>query len=170
MVVDLIKPFITENQTKLHVTGHSLGGANAQLFSSYYAFSNPLNQVYLTTFGAPRCGNRGFKLFTEQIRNLNMWRLVNKADVVPRIPYDEYTHAGHLLWNHEDGKVKAYYRQIGHNSQGYKGVNDFSIALMRVDTYEVLIQDHLMGNVLPWLEAAVQDPSSNFTDTFETIS
>ena len=70
----------------LYVNGHSLGGANAMLFAVHYAFSNPTKQVELTTFGAPRVGNRGLKLFAERLKNLNIWRIVNLKDAIPRVP------------------------------------------------------------------------------------
>mmetsp|Transcript_20117 Transcript_20117/g.24158 ORF Transcript_20117/g.24158 Transcript_20117/m.24158 type:complete len:199 (+) Transcript_20117:1-597(+) len=168
-LLDLIEPLMG-NQTRLHVTGHSLGGANAALFASYYAWTHPLISVYLTTFGAPRCGNRGFKLFFEQIRNLNAWRAVNRHDVVPRIPYENYYHAGHLVWKRDNEGVEAYFRQIGYVDRGFKGIKDFSIALLRLETVEVLLGDHFMTSIMEWLEAAVSTPSTNFTDTFKTFS
>jgi hypothetical protein len=73
---------LNDEQDHLYVTDHSLGGANAQLFSTHFAFDNPLKNVYLTTFGAPRCGSPGFKIFSERMINLNMFRLVNGNDVV----------------------------------------------------------------------------------------
>jgi hypothetical protein len=167
-ILDFVTPLLNENRNNLYVTGHSLGGANAQLFSAHFAFDNPLKNVYLTTFGAPRCGNRGFKIFSEQIINLNMFRLVNGNDVVPRVPYDNYDHAGHLVWRQpESNKVTAYFRQIGSKVWNYQGSQDFSMAIFKSETASILIEDHMMSGYMEWFELAMKNPTSNFTLSFE---
>ena len=159
----------------LYVNGHSLGGANAMLFAVHYAFSNPTKQVELTTFGAPRVGNRGLKLFAERLKNLNIWRIVNLKDAIPRVPYDKYEHAGHLYWKLPSQEVKAYYRQIGDESRGLKGVQDFASAafnaqLLGSTDVQVLIEDHYTMMYRAWFESACRDPTSvNSTMDYESL-
>ena len=113
----------------IHMTGHSLGAAHAGLLAPYFAFHNPLASVYLTTFGQPRTGNRGYKILSETLRNLNYWRLVHQNDLVTRGPFANYFHAGHLMWKRpNNGQVMAYYRTVGSQNLRYDGINDFSIA------------------------------------------
>lgn len=153
----------TFNYENVFVTGHSLGGANAQLFATVYAFRNPNVAVHCSTFAQPRVGNIGFKAFVESIYNLNMWRFVNQNDIVPRLPpfLDGYTHAGHLMWkrektgNADNTSVSAYYRQTGSDLRGKDGVSDFSLALLgpiTANEITVLVEDHFITGIIDdWL-------------------
>jgi len=110
-------------KTYLHPPRHSLGGANAVLFSALYTFQYPPVLVYETTFLSPRGGNRSYKIFAGQLRNLSLLRLVNRRDNVPRVPVRSFAHAGNLVWRRpathadlggdRDQWLRAYYRQIG---------------------------------------------------------
>lgn len=175
-VLSKIQPLLDgKNNTVLHVTGHSLGGANAQLFGTYFAFHNPRISVYLSSFSSPRCGNRGFKMFSESLANLNAWRIVNLEDVVPRLPFARYHHAGHLLWRRtssppSESSAIAYYRQIGNTrSKGMAGVPDFGVAFLRAEDVEELLETHYMPGIIEWLEQALADPLSYYTEGFATI-
>jgi hypothetical protein len=110
----------------VYVTGHSLGGANAQLFGTLLAYENPDVKVIVTTFASPMVGNYGFKVLADSLKNLNNWRFVNRQDVVPRGPFvpTGYYPAGHILWKQpgENGTVVAYYRQTGDSKQGYEAI------------------------------------------------
>jgi len=165
------------NTRAVYVTGHSLGGANAALFSTMFAFHNPLIQIHTVTFGAPRCGNKAFKIFAESLINLNLFRFVNRDDVVPRVPFDGYNHVGHLIWRNSSSKsynaVEAYYRQIGNCKKKLKGIIDFSFTVVkntiRGEDKAALFANHLMtGNnsYIEWLDAAVASPDANFTSDF----
>ena len=63
----------------IYVTGHSLGGALAILATKYLA-SDSLGACY--TFGGPRVGN---SLLADEIKT-PIYRIVNAADGVPRVP------------------------------------------------------------------------------------
>ena len=135
-------------------------GANAQLFATMYAFQHPNVKVHCTTFAQPRVGNIAFKGFVESIYNLNMWRIVNQDDIVPRVPpfMDGYTHAGHLMWKHKQKGIEAdnitisaYYRQTGSELKGKNGVNDFSLALLgpiKTNDMNVLVEHHFMSAII----------------------
>jgi hypothetical protein len=61
----------------LFMTGHSMGGALAQLAAWYH----PPQAVY--SFGAPRVGDAGF---AQGVAQVPIYRLVNRRDVVPELP------------------------------------------------------------------------------------
>lgn len=63
----------------IYITGHSLGGALAIMATRYLA-SDSLGACY--TFGGPRVGN---SLFADDIKT-PIYRIVNAADGVPRVP------------------------------------------------------------------------------------
>ena len=79
---------MTSGCKKLYVTGHSLGGAMAEISSSLDEFS-PLSPT-VVTFGGPRtcCGNKNIKQRTT--------RVVNGRDPIPSLPERVGTHTiGH---------------------------------------------------------------------------
>ena len=74
----------------LYITGHSLGGALAQIASAALERDN-LAACY--TFGSPRTGTRDFD---RQVKCPH-YRLVNRSDVVPGVPppwFRGYRHTG----------------------------------------------------------------------------
>ena len=70
--------------TKLIVTGHSLGGALAILSTA--DLKNVFGNVdYTYTFGQPRVGNQAFANWF-RANHANTYRLVDYADIVPHLP------------------------------------------------------------------------------------
>jgi len=159
----------------IHFYGHSMGGANAQIFGTYYAFFHSHIKTYVTTLGAPRQGNYAYKILVESLQNLSVWRMVNCRDVVPRVPQFQFYHAGHLLWKRCDPPekdkndstkdetsitndeslldeknevVEAYYRQSG--DEGQELIATPSTFIVR--QYEpTIISDHFGDAYLEWL-------------------
>lgn len=114
-----------EKEVSVTVTGHSLGGALATICA--YDLAKKINREYpgsrvpvtAFTFASPRVGNTKFKRDFEQTPNLHQLRVVNRGDMVPKVPglvfnetdrglapwlqalIDElpwtYSHVGHLL-------------------------------------------------------------------------
>ena len=88
---DIVKP---SNIKHWVVTGHSLGGALANLCAVdlQYNFS-PDVSVEVYTFGAPRVGNKAF-VDSYNRRVPNTWRFVNGNDVVCGLPrrWQSYRH------------------------------------------------------------------------------
>lgn len=92
--------------TKVIITGHSLGGALAiccSMLSSMRKFlgakmgmASDTVPLRVITFGSPRVGNEGFSKSLELVKNLGIQRFTNSGDVVPFLPriYDGYSHAG----------------------------------------------------------------------------
>eukprot|EP01064_Diplonema_japonicum_P018586 TRINITY_DN2728_c0_g2_i1.p1 TRINITY_DN2728_c0_g2~~TRINITY_DN2728_c0_g2_i1.p1 ORF type:complete len:284 (+),score=86.09 TRINITY_DN2728_c0_g2_i1:46-897(+) len=87
----------------LHVTGHSLGAAEACLSAVDFRLRgmNP----YLWTFGEPRVGNKAFAEFFYEKTTHPVFRMVNKKDIVPHLPlYDQFFHHRQReVWRVENG-------------------------------------------------------------------
>ena len=66
---------------KVTLTGHSLGGAMAQIYAAYLV-KKGLNPD-LTTFGAPRAGMQGLSDLSSQCHG---FRFVRDGDTIPNIP------------------------------------------------------------------------------------
>jgi predicted lipase len=86
---------------KIVITGHSLGGALATLFTVKIRAKKPmeidkqLQEVVL--FGSPAVGLRKFKAFYNEL-NQKTVRIINGSDVVPFTPPLFYHHIGQELW------------------------------------------------------------------------
>ena len=75
---------------RLYITGHSLGGALAQIASAVFARDN-LAACY--TFGSPRVANKRFDIYVK----CPHYRVINHWDIVPGIPLASpwgYQHGG----------------------------------------------------------------------------
>jgi hypothetical protein len=73
------------NIHSIHVIGHSLGGALAQIAAAVYGERFPEKRVHCHTFGAPRVGNVHFvKWFAKHVAE--HYRVVNENDPVPMVP------------------------------------------------------------------------------------
>jgi len=108
----------------VYLTGHSLGGALAQVMGAYLANKYSDRNFRVITFGQPKVGNDKFKDWSEnELTNLSVWRFVNRSDAVPRLPPGVlgYDHAGHTLQiNRKDSE--AFYRHVG-GVKDYRGVS-----------------------------------------------
>lgn len=117
---ELCRHLINGSFAHLWITGHSLGGALAVLTSYRLATATDesLRKLASTlhgvvTFGQPRVGDWRFASDYEQLRTrdddtplgLKTFRVVNKDDVVPRMPPPQmgFRHAGRTLYIAADG-------------------------------------------------------------------
>ena len=82
-----------KNQHKdktIYLTGHSLGGAMAQILSIWYKQDGHITQVY--TFGAPKIAVGGWWKF-----EIPHFRVVYENDPVPYVPPYPYKHSGIMI-------------------------------------------------------------------------
>lgn len=84
--------FEGKNPTRIHIVGHSLGGALATLAADMMG-SAGVGEVMLYTFGCPRVGDRGFaEALRGSIGSQNIYRVYHPADPVPMLPVFPFLH------------------------------------------------------------------------------
>lgn len=90
------------------ITGHSLGGALAELCAAqaFFVTHVPVQGVY--TFGQPRVGDETFARTVHDAIGLRVFRFVNDKDIVPRVPFFGlgYRHYGcEVFFDHSKTQV-----------------------------------------------------------------
>jgi hypothetical protein len=132
------------------VSGHSLGGALATLFSFYAACEDWVPAIYCISFASPRIGNiqlsRSFQKLECEGRILHL-RVVNNRDPVPLLPNRLYLctavcptimfrHVGIelRLYGKTSATMKSFYCPRFHNSYLRQVVSDFLVATRRTVT------------------------------------
>lgn len=89
---DIRRYFEDNNPSRIHVVGHSLGGALATLAAEMLAAMG-VSEVLLYTFGSPRVGNRGFAdALNGAVGADNIYRVFHPADPVPMLPVFPFVH------------------------------------------------------------------------------
>ena len=94
-IKDTINTHIEDHQSpEIHLVGHSLGGAVSLLLGVWLSCKYRDKNVYVTTFGSPRVGDKQFQDFCISSPNLGVTRVFNNLDTVTHIPYFNYYHVG----------------------------------------------------------------------------
>ncbi|XP_057860715.2 triacylglycerol lipase OBL1 [Cryptomeria japonica] len=99
---------------KFIVTGHSLGGALAVLFTAMLFVNDEKlleNLLAIYTFGQPRVGDKTFADFMNRKLNLNQdlsryFRIVYSNDLIPRIPFED------VIFMYKDFGACLYYNSF----------------------------------------------------------
>lgn len=105
-ITDIIQK-LEEKNSKILLTGHSLGAALATLTAAYFESATWSNKVSLFTYGSPLVGDIEFAANTTAIE---YQRFVNCCDLITRIPPEilGYRHIGALSYLNRHGeKVNA---------------------------------------------------------------
>ena len=95
-----------ENNKKLYLSGHSLGGALATIAaadSNIKIGSTPIEAIY--TFGMPKTSNRTAADYINSNFGSRFFRFVNDRDIVTRIPPGS-RHVGRLIHFDKHGEIK----------------------------------------------------------------
>jgi hypothetical protein len=80
---------LPSNGASFYITGHSLGGALATIYTSWFldaGFGSKF-KVKSYTYAAPSVGNEGYRLYFDNLismHNAESHRLINSRDVIPR--------------------------------------------------------------------------------------
>lgn len=101
-----IKKLQDEKRRPVFLTGHSLGGALATVCSVdlFFRLGLTRKEIFVSTFGAPRVGNRQFwKIYNEAVPI--HWRIVVGPDVVAKLPKMGYIHVGKKVLITVDGDL-----------------------------------------------------------------
>ncbi|MCI0735773.1 MAG: lipase family protein [Beijerinckiaceae bacterium] len=101
----------TQGKIPIYITGHSLGGALAQIASAVFG-DDQVAACY--TFGSPRVGNPYFDLWVK----VPSYRLINHADIVPQVPHPlpliaSYRHSGDPRYLRREAGESVYRYQPG---------------------------------------------------------
>ncbi|MBX3714290.1 MAG: lipase family protein [Lysobacter sp.] len=90
--------------SRLHVTGHSLGGALAHLFAFDLSFGPCASSfARLITFASPRVGDSGWRdAYEARIPSADSTRVYNQQDLVPEVPPKDFDYhdvgSGFPVW------------------------------------------------------------------------
>lgn len=91
---------------KVWITGHSLGGALAELCAAqaFFVARVPVEGVY--TFGQPRVGDNEFANEVNQKLGSRIFHVINDRDIVPRVPLFgmRFRHYGRQVFFSHDGE------------------------------------------------------------------
>eukprot|EP00997_Jenningsia_sp_PLL12_P000166 NODE_1023_length_1315_cov_238.807267_g842_i0.p1 GENE.NODE_1023_length_1315_cov_238.807267_g842_i0~~NODE_1023_length_1315_cov_238.807267_g842_i0.p1 ORF type:complete len:396 (+),score=105.12 NODE_1023_length_1315_cov_238.807267_g842_i0:92-1189(+) len=101
------------NYTKIYITGHSLGGALAQVCASHISTMIPdlRAKLRVVSFGAPRVGNDRFAMMYK-LNIPHSFRVVDDKDPVPKLPPSK------MGWEHTHNSLIYYSGQWRYNWSG----------------------------------------------------
>ena len=112
---------VNKTHLKLFVCGHSLGGANATIFSYFYSYwkdkiakalheeSLNFKRIHLVSWGSPRVGSSTFTRDFDTRSDIHMVRAVTDGDLIPNvIPniFGKFQHVG----GEDGGKEKKAFK------------------------------------------------------------
>ncbi len=95
-----------EGKRAIWFTGHSLGGALAQLtVARLIQMGRPAQGLY--TYGAPRCGDMRFASQFNRLARQSTFRVVNEADIIPDVApkFLGFEHCGRYCELDERGRM-----------------------------------------------------------------
>lgn len=83
----------------LHISGHSMGGALAQLAALDMKFKYGFERISVYTFGSPRVGDTNFASLFQRHVNAS-WRFTHNRDIVPSMPpwWLGFHHVAREVW------------------------------------------------------------------------
>ncbi len=137
---------------QIHITGHSLGGALAQLAAFHISNRFIDAQITCTTFGSPRVGNHTFaKLLQNAVHD--QIRVTHEKDPVPNMPF-------FLWWVHATNQCIQVYREsqdnvviryVYHDVPWYKRMIAFVATLWPLHLIPSIAMHHIDTYVRDWL-------------------
>lgn len=101
-----VKRLQSEHRRPVFLTGHSLGGALATVCSLdlHMRLGMTRREIFVSTFGAPRVGNRSFQRIYDDNVPIH-WRIVVGPDVVAKLPKIGFSHVGKKVLITVDGDL-----------------------------------------------------------------
>jgi hypothetical protein len=134
--MDAIKQ-ATNGAVPIYITGHSLGGALAQIAAAVLG-SDQVAACY--TYGSPRVGNSYFDLWVK----VPSYRVMNYADIVPQVPLPiVYRHSGDPRYMPDHATPSPYRFEPNLLERGWQMIRGL-IQLVRAGSI-LGIQDHAIA-------------------------
>ena len=159
-ILKSIKALTKKNRQRIHITGHSLGGALATLCAADIRRTLKL-PVTMYNYGSPRVGNKRFeKLYNKLVPDT--FRFVNDKDAVPTIPKIGYFHVGNLCYMDNDGEIKV---NPGLATKLFDSMQD-TLGFMDFEKLTDHLSSHYRDQLLPFTEK-VKPLYGEFKDTLE---
>lgn len=94
---NILRLYEENKDYRIYITGHSLGGSLATIFSYLFAKEFSQIQVKCITFASPRVGNKEFKHAYTTLPNVSHTRCFTCKDIVPALPCRGYYHVGDVI-------------------------------------------------------------------------
>ena len=88
-----VDELMKELKRPILLTGHSLGGSLATICSLDLVLRNHTKDIYVATFGSPRCGNFFWRRVYDPIVPAH-WRVAMRSDIIVSLPRLGYHHVG----------------------------------------------------------------------------
>jgi hypothetical protein len=172
---------------RMYTTGHSLGAASSAILGTALHLAFPSEAIISVNFGCPKIGNSDWVFWIDSLQpNYNssnpifvgtadrhgtyeIFRFVNKIDLIPRLPDPIYfQHAGHTLQMSTGGNVKAYYDHIGNEDFGFAGV-PYGWGAAPYIFLPGAIASHICTHYLDYLMYYKPNSTSSYAVAFELI-
>lgn len=147
---------------RFYISGHSLGAADSILTGAAMAHNDTSLRVTVINYGCPKIGRNSWKDFANGLPNLEIWRLVHRDDIVPRVPNArDFMHVGHTVQLKKRNKAITYYLHYGDKTLGYRGVPwDWESEALSSPTSSY---HHTINNYVDYISKyAAQDPDPFF--------
>ncbi len=105
-LLTVLRNLESDKRRPVFITGHSLGGALATVCSLdlFITLGLTRREIFVSTFGAPRVGNRPFRDLYDSVVPIH-WRMVVGPDVVAKLPKIGYAHCGRKILITVDGDL-----------------------------------------------------------------
>ncbi|KIM40235.1 hypothetical protein M413DRAFT_19420 [Hebeloma cylindrosporum] len=132
---------LLKNTKKVALTGHSLGGALAELDSLFLTLNLPSStSIKVVTYGVPRVGNASFaQLIDAKVPNFR--RINNKDDIVPILP-------GRFLgFSHPHGEVHML---SPGNAVSCPGDDDATDARCEIKSVPNILEGNILDHLGPY--------------------
>ena len=138
----------TNGAVPIYITGHSLGGALAQIAAAVLG-SDQVGACY--THGSPRVGNSYFDLWVK----VPSYRVLNYADIVPQVPLPiVYRHSGDPRYMPDHATPSPYRFEPNLLERGWQMIRGL-IQLIRAGSI-LGIQDHAIAAYCDKLNAIAE--------------
>lgn len=111
-LLDTIHFYRSDDSQALYITGHSLGGMKADIFTARLV-DEGIKVTATVTYGSPAAGGPVFSRVMNRLQKGRLFRVVRCADKVPRLWTQKlmlYRHIGQLIYIDSQGRV---HEQIG---------------------------------------------------------